>query len=268
LRSHQTMGDLWMDFDWKSVTEYKRSLNLGNATSLTEFKSEGHTVTQEVFVSAPDQAVLIRLHTTHPEGFRGMIRMDRPMDQNHPTTETKALHDNLLEMKGMVTQRDGQIDSKPDPILHGVKFRVLLLAQHQDGEIKASGESLQVAGSKEIFLKLVAETSYYKADFEKKAEAKLDRIAFSSWGQLLQTHEREYKSWYDRMSLTLGSGAIDELPTDQRIQSAKAGQTDLHLEKLLFDFGRYLLISSSRPGTNPANLQGLWNQHISAPWNA
>src|SRR5690606_2685297 len=179
-----------------------------------------------------------------------------------------ALHDNLLEMKGMVTQRDGQIDSKPDPILHGVKFRVLLLAQHQDGEIKASGESLQVAGSKEIFLKLVAETSYYKADFEKKAEAKLDRIAFSSWGQLLQTHEREYKSWYDRMSLTLGSGAIDELPTDQRIQNAKAGQTDLHLEKLLFDFGRYLLISSSRPGTNPANLQGLWNQHISAPWNA
>jgi alpha-L-fucosidase 2 len=268
LRSHQSMGDLWMDFDWKSVTEYRRSLDLSNATTLTEFKSEGHTVSQEVLASAPDQAILIRLHTTHPQGFRGVIRMDRPTDQNHPTAETIALHDNLLQMKGMVTQRDGKIDSKPSPILDGVKFQVLLLAQNQDGEIKGSAEGLKVNGPKEIFLKLVAETSYYETDFEKKAEAKLDQIAFSSWGQLVQRHEREYKAWFDRMSLTLGAGTVDDIPTDQRIQNVKSGQTDLHMEKLLFDFGRYLLISSSRPGTNPANLQGLWNQHISAPWNA
>jgi alpha-L-fucosidase 2 len=268
LRSHQTMGDLWMDFDWKSVTEYRRSLDLSNATSLTEFQSEGHLVTQEVFASAPDQAILIRLHTTHPAGFRGMIRMDRPMDQNHPTVETKAIQDNLLEMKGMVTQRGGQLDSKPSPILEGVKFRVLLLAQNQDGDVKATSDGLQVVGAKDIILKLVAETSYYEADFGKKAEAKLDKIAFSSWGQLVQRHEREYKGWFDQMTLTLGIATEDNIPTDQRILNAKSGKTDLHLEKVLFDFGRYLLISSSRPGTNPANLQGLWNQHISAPWNA
>ena len=267
-RSHQTMGDLWMDFNWKSVTEYKRSLDLGTAMALTEFKSEGHTVRKEVFASAPDQAILIKLLTTHPDGFQGMIRMDRPMDQNHPTAESKALNDNLLEMKGMVTQRNGQIDSKPFPILNGVKFRVLLLAQNQDGQIKATSDGLQVSGPKEIYLKLVAETSYYDPAFEKKAEAKLDEIAFSSWGQLQQAHEREYKSWFDRMSLTLSRETADETPTDQRIQNVKSGKTDQHLEKLLFDFGRYLLISSSRPGTNPANLQGLWNQHISAPWNA
>ncbi len=267
-RSHQTMGDLWMDFDWKSVTDYKRSLDLSTAITLTEFKSEGFTVTQEVFASAPDQAILIKLHTTHPAGFRGLIRMDRPMDKNFPTAKTKALNDNLLEMKGMVTQRNGQIDSKPFPILNGVKFKVLLLAQNQDGEIKATSEGLQVNGAKEIYLKLVAETSYYESDFEKKAEAKLDEIAFSSWGQLQQAHEREYRSWFDRMSLTLSGEIADETPTDKRIQNVKSGKTDQHLEKLLFDFGRYLLISSSRPGTNPANLQGLWNQHISAPWNA
>ena len=226
-RSHQTMGDLWLDFDWEAITDYKRSLDLDKAITYTTFKSEGHQVTQEVFASAPDQALMVKLHTTHPAGFRGMIRMDRPMDQNHPTAETKALNDNLLEMSGMVTQRGGQIDSKPFPILNGVKFKVLLLAQNQDGEIRATDDDLLVNGAKEIHLKLVAETSFYEANFEKKAEAKLDNIAFSSWGQ-----------------------------------------TDLHLEKLLFDYGRYLLISSSRPGTNPANLQGLWNQHISAPWNA
>ncbi|OOG78248.1 glycoside hydrolase N-terminal domain-containing protein [Algoriphagus sp. A40] len=267
-RSHQTMGDLWFDFNWNELTDYKRSLDLNKATSLTEFKSEGHSVSQEVFVSAPDQAILIKLHTTHPNGFRGLIRMNRPMDMDHPTAETKALNDNLLEMKGMVTQRGGQIDSKPFPILNGVKFRALLLAQNQDGEIKANPEGLQVNGAKEIYLKLVAETSFYHPDFEKKAEAALDEIAFSSWGQLQQAHEREYSSWFDRMSLALGGETADEIPTNQHIQNVKAGQTDLHLEKLLFDFGRYLLISSSRPGTNPANLQGIWNHHIGAPWNA
>ncbi|GAA0878182.1 glycoside hydrolase family 95 protein [Algoriphagus jejuensis] len=267
-RSHQTMGDLWFDFTWNSITEYKRSLDLHTAVTLTEFKSEGHAVSQEVFASAPDQAILIKLKTDHPDGFRGLIRMDRPMDQEHPTAESTALNDNLLEMKGMVTQRSGQIDSKPFPILDGVKFRVLLLAQNQNGEIRATANGLQVNGAKEIHLKLVAETSYYEKDFEKKAEATLDEIAFASWGQLRQAHEREYQAWFDRVSLSLGASQPDNTPTDQRIQNAKAGQADLHLEKLLFDFGRYLLISSSRPGTNPANLQGLWNQHIAAPWNA
>lgn len=267
-RSHQTMGDLWLDFDWKEITDYKRSLDLDEAISYTEFKSEGYQVIQETFASAPNQAILIKLHTTHPDGFRGLIRMDRPLDQNFPTAVTNAINNNLLGMKGMVTQRGGQLDSKPYPILNGVKFKVLLLAQNQDGEIKATDEGLQVNGAKEIHLKLVAETSYYHREFEKTAEDNLDEIAFSSWGQLQQAHLREYKSWYDRMSLSLGEPATDDTPTDQRIQNIKAGQTDLHLEKLLFDFGRYLLISSSRPGTNPANLQGLWNQHISAPWNA
>lgn len=267
-RSHQTMGDLWFDFDWDEITEYKRSLDLDAAITLTTFKSEGHEVSQEIFASAPDQAILIKLRTSHPDGFRGLIHMDRPMDQDNPTAETTALNNNLLEMTGMVTQRGGQIDSKPFPILNGVKFKVLLLAQNQDGEIKATDTGLQVNGAKEIHLKLVAETSYYHSDFEKKAEARLDEIAFKSWGQLHQSHVREYKSWYERMSLTLGEKNLDDTPTDKRILNVKAGQTDLHLEKILFDFGRYLLISSSRPGTNPANLQGIWNQHISAPWNA
>lgn len=267
-RSHQTLGDLWLDFDWNSITDYKRSLNLEEAFSLTEFKSEGHEVSQEIFSSAPDQAILIRLKTTHPGGFRGKIRLTRPEDQGIPTAKTTALHDYLLQMSGMVTQRSGQLDSKPLPILHGVKFQTFLLAQNQLGEIKANADYLEVNGAQEIILKLVTATSFYFPDFEKKAEEQLDQISFKSWGEIQSAHVREYKTWYDRMSLSLGQIQSDEIPTDQRIQQVKAGQTDLHLEKLLFDYGRYLLISSSRPGTNPANLQGIWNQHIAAPWNA
>lgn len=267
-RSHQTLGDLWLDFNWDSVTDYKRSLDLEEAISLTEFKSEGYEVSQEVFSSAPDDAIFIRLKTTHPDGFRGAIRLNRPEDQGYPTAETQALNNNLLQMSGMVTQRSGQIDSKPFPILHGVKFKTLMLAQNHDGEIKSTDNRLEVSGAKEIILKLVTATSYYSPDFERKVEAQLDQISFKSWGEVHSTHVREYKSWYERMSLKLGESTSKDIPTDQRIQNVKAGHTDLHLEKLLFDFGRYLLISSSRPGTNPANLQGIWNQHIAAPWNA
>lgn len=267
-RSHQTLGDLWLDFDWKEVTEYKRSLDLERAVSEVSFTSKGHQVRQQVFVSAPDQAMIIQLSTDHPQGFNGKIRLDRPADQGFLTAETKALHPQLLEMKGMVTQRGGQIDSKPFPITEGVKFRTLLSAQSPDGQINASENVLEITGANTIYLKLVTATSFYHKDFEQVAEAQLEKISFKSWGELLSAHEREYQSWFNRTSLSLGTQSQDLTPTDQRIAHVKNGQVDLHLEKLLFDFGRYLLISSSRPGTNPANLQGLWNQHIAAPWNA
>lgn len=267
-RSHQTLGDLRLDFDWAKVSEYQRSLDLTTATSKTEFLSEGHQVTQEIISSAPDDAILIRLRTTHPKGFRGKIMLSRPDDEGFATAETKPLNDNTLEMSGMVTQRSGQIDSKPFPILNGVKFRVLLLAQNQIGLMTAKEDFLEVKGAQEIILKLVAVASFYHPEYSKVADSQLEKVMFKSWGELMSAHQREYSKWFDRMHLSLGPLEADEIPTDQRIQNVKNGQIDLHLEKLLFDFGRYLLISSSRPGTNPANLQGIWNQHIAAPWNA
>jgi alpha-L-fucosidase 2 len=168
----------------------------------------------------------------------------------------------------MVTQRSGQIDSKPFPITDGVKFRTLLSAQSPDGKINDTEAGLEIAGAKTLYLKLVTATSFYHPDYEKVALDQLEKISFKSWGELQNAHEREYQSWFNRMSLTLGPEHEELIPTDQRIARVKNGQVDLHLEKLLFDFGRYLLISSSRPGTNPANLQGIWNQHIAAPWNA
>lgn len=267
-RSHQTLGDLWLDFDWKEITEYKRSLDLTIAVAEVSFRSEGHQVRQQVFASAPDQAILIQLTTDHPAGFNGKIRLNRPSDQDFPTAESKALHAQLLEMSGMVTQQGGQIDSKPFPITNGVKFRTLLLAQSPNGRIADTGDGLEITNAKTIYLKLVTATSFYHENFAEIADEQLEKISFKSWGELLSAHEREYQSWFNRTSLILGTENQDLIPTDQRITRVKNGQADLHLEKLLFDFGRYLLISSSRPGTNPANLQGLWNQHIAAPWNA
>ncbi|WP_339864009.1 glycoside hydrolase family 95 protein [uncultured Algoriphagus sp.] len=267
-RSHQTMGDLWFDFGYVEAENYRRSLNLETATVLTQFISEGFEFSQEVIASAPDDALVIRFKTNHPKGFNGKITMSRPEDKGFATATTVALNERELELSGMITQRGGQLDSKPVEILNGVKFRTLLFAQNQSGEISSSDSSLVISGAKEFMLKLVSETSFYHEDFEAEADRQLEKIQLKSWGELLHVHEKEYASWFERMSLQLGNEEPDKIATDQRIERVKNGELDLHLEKLLFDYGRYLLISSSRPGTNPANLQGLWNKHIAAPWNA
>ena len=267
-RSHQTMGDLWFNFDWIESKNYRRSLNLETASVLTQFITEGYEVSQEVIASAPDDALIMRFKTNHPQGFNGQITMSRPEDNGYATAKTTALNGKQLEMSGMITQRGGQLDSKPVEILNGVKFRTLLFAQNQSGEITTTDSTLIVSGAKEFTIKLVSETSFYHEDYEDEAARQLEKIELKSWGEILHSHEKEYASWFNRMSLQLEYDEADLLATDERIERVKNGDVDLHLEKLLFDYGRYLLISSSRPGTNPANLQGLWNRHISAPWNA
>ncbi|WP_425638159.1 glycoside hydrolase family 95 protein [Algoriphagus yeomjeoni] len=267
-RSHQTMGDLWFNFDWIESQNYRRSLNLETATVLTQFISEGFEVSQEVIASAADNALIIRFKTNHPKGFNGEISMNRPEDNGFATAKTTALNDRQLEMSGMITQRKGQLDSKPVEILNGVKFQTLLFAQNQSGEISTTDSTLVISGAKEFMLKLVSATSFYHENFEAEAERQLEKIQLKSWGELLHTHETEYASWFKRMDLQLSPNEPDNITTDARIERVKNGEVDLHLEQLLFDYGRYLLISSSRPGTNPANLQGLWNRHIAAPWNA
>ncbi|MBN3518495.1 glycoside hydrolase family 95 protein [Algoriphagus lutimaris] len=267
-RSHQTLGDLWLDFNFQQISDYKRKLDLNTATTTTTFKSEGYKVTEEVIASMPDDAILIRLHTDHPAGFTGKIRLSRPEDEDFTTAESSTLAPNMLEMVGMATQRKGQIDSKPYPILEGVKFRTLLIAESEEDKILTEKDYLDLNGTKEVLLKLVTVTSFYNKNYESAAERSIEVIKGKSWEQSLAQHIEDYQEWFDNMELTLGNNSINEIPTDIRIKRVKEGATDLYLEKLLFDYGRYLLISSSRPGSNPANLQGIWNQHINAPWNA
>ncbi|WP_296703364.1 glycoside hydrolase family 95 protein [Algoriphagus sp.] len=267
-RSHQTLGDLWLDFEFKEITDYKRSLDLNTALATSTFKTEGYSVNQSIISSAPDNAIFIKLSTDHPNGFVGKIRLSRPDDEGFATATSSTVGKNTLEMSGMATQRKGQIDSKPYPILEGVKFRTLIFADTDEETIITGSDFLELKGTKEVILKLVTETSFYDKNYQVGAERDLEAIKGKSWDEALANHSEEYSEWFDRMKLSLGNPSVAEVPTDVRIENVKAGETDLYLEKLLFDYGRYLLISSSRPGTNPANLQGIWNEHINAPWNA
>ena len=269
VRSHQTLGDLYIDFEKeKQVENYTRALNLNDALVNVEYTSGGNGYTQKVFASHPDDVLVIELATTAPDGMDISLRLDRPDDTGRKTvTVTNPSHDEIA-MKGMVTQY-GKRDSKPFPIDYGVKFETRLKVQNEGGSVTAQGGKLQLRGVKRATLYLVANTSFYQGgEYPDKNKRTLARVMKKSFAELLKAHTEDYRNLYDRVSFDLGGKELDSLPIDQRLQRVRNGENDSDLATKLFQYGRYLLISSSRPGTNPANLQGIWNEHIEAPWNA
>lgn len=172
-------------------------------------------------------------------------------------------------MSGEVTQRAGKFRSEPAPILSGVKFETRLLSQKSGGEIEAVENHLKVSGVKKLTLFIASNSDYYTRDYLRKNTEELAQAEKKSIEEIRRKHIEDHQSYFNRTQLNINSDkALELLPTDQRLERVKAGSIDNGLSQLLFDYGRYLLIGSSRPGTLPANLQGLWNQHINAPWNA
>ncbi|MEN8125907.1 MAG: glycoside hydrolase family 95 protein [Bacteroidota bacterium] len=268
VRSHQTLGDLFIDFDHQNISDYRRELNISNATSTISYKSDGSLITEQIFVSHPHKAIIIELTSEAPEGLNARIRLSRPEDNGFETAKALTTEDNLLLMQGEVTQRGGKFNSEPSPILEGVKFETSLKINNDGGAVQRGEDYLELKNVKKATLYLVSNSSYYFEEYSKQNEIDLDAISSKSFEELKTEHIEDYQSLYSRLKLQLSDTGLDSIPTSQRIEEVKKGAVDVGLEAMLFQFGRYLLISSSREGTNPANLQGLWNEHIQAPWNA
>jgi len=274
-RSHQTLGDLFIDFDHQNISEYRRELNISNATTTISYRSNGNLITEKVFVSAPGKAIMLEFTSESEEGLNGKIRLSRPEDMGHPTASTSTI-DNLLIMEGEVTQREGKFraglyDIDPDPnfeISNGVKFQTCHQIKNEGGEVFSGMDFLELKNVKRATFYVVSNSSYYFDDYQNQNLNDLNSIKDVSFEALQTAHIEDYKSLFSRVELELNGADLDSLPTDQRLERVNEGEVDLDLEALLFQYGRYLLISSSRPGSNPANLQGLWNEHIIAPWNA
>jgi len=268
IRSHQTLGDLSINLNHNKISEYKRSLNLNEAVATITYNSDGHKVTQSAFVSASDQVLVIKLKSSHPNGLSGNIQLQRPKDEGIPTAKTYTA-EGMLIMDGEVTQRKGAFDSKPNPILEGVQFQTIVKPNHHGGTVTTVEDGLELSGVKEIELRIVSNSSFYHKDFKSENSKQLTAIEKYSFKELKDRHIRDHQSLFDRVDFDIiTDNTAQKIPTDERIEAAKGGAVDLELQETLFHYGRYLLIASSRPGTLPANLQGLWNQHINAPWNA
>ncbi len=267
IRSHQTMGDLWIELNNKNITDYKRELDISKAFTCISYKTKGKKFSEKIFVSHPHQAVIIELATKDEAGFNGKIKLTRPTDKGFPTSLTFTKDNNLLIMQGEVTQRQGKFNSLPSPILKGVKFETCLKVFKQGGKIKKGKDFLELKNVKKATLYLVANTSYYHKNYKEENKKNLSALINKNFNELKKEHIKDYQDLFNRVDFYLNEDKQTDIPTDKRLENIKNDSIDLYLEALLFQYGRYLLISSSRPNTNPASLQGIWNKHIKAPWN-
>jgi alpha-L-fucosidase 2 len=255
----QTLGDLWIDFDKQSSYEnYHRELNLENALVTVSYKQEGIQYKREIFVSQPDQLIVIKLTADKPGSISFKSSMTRPEKFQSYSG------DNQLIMRGTLSDSKGG---------NGVQYITRLSALNKNGTVKYSGDNLIVKNADEVTLILSASTDYvlkypnYKGRAYKEiTETNLQKGRETSFKELFRKHKEEYQKYFNRVSLKLTS-QLDTIPTDIRLQQFKKTESDLHLVELIFQYGRYLLISSSRPGSLPANLQGIWANKIQTPWN-
>lgn len=268
VRSHQTLGDLFIQLENEDITEYKRMLNLNEALTTVSYKSEGFKVSQEAFVSAPNQILIIRIKSDHPNGLNGNIQLNRPKDEEVETAKTFTEKGSLF-MEGQITQRKGTFNSKPNPILDGVLFQTIVKPSNLEGTLTVTDKNIELKGVKELELRIVSNSSFYSKDYKNQNRTQLNAAVGKSLEALKQIHIEDHQSLFNRVVLDLKTdNSLQHIPTNQRIEEVKQGAVDLELQETLFHYGRYLLIASSREGTLPANLQGLWNPHINAPWNA
>lgn len=268
LRSHQTMGDLKICLDHKNITDYKRQLNLNQAAAYVYYKYKGYPVESRSFISYPHQVMVIEYKTGNPEGLSGKILLSRPKDNGFPTSITKATADDILVMEGEVTQRGGIFRSQSYPILNGVKFQTVIKTVNEGGELTGKDDFLEFKNVKALTVYLVENSSYYFEDYKKQNQINLTAALKETTQSIFKQNAEDHNKYYSRVEFSLGSSEADTVPTNIRLEKIKTGYQDHGIEELLFQYGRYLLICGSRPGTNPLNLQGLWNRFIQAPWNA
>ena len=271
MQAYQTLGDLRLAFPGhEQVTDYRRELDLDQAIVRVTYRVGGAQFTREMFSSATDQAIVVRLTCSQP----GRLTFTASLDSPH-RHQTKPQPEQRLVMAG---QWIG--DGKDAPLIAGVegpglKFETWLDVKFLNGNAGVTGNAIQVTNADSATLLLVAATSHKNyqditADPAKRCAKYLKPVAKKSFQRLRSDHVTDYQKLFQRVELSLGNSTTDlsKLPTDRRLEAAAKKTADPALAALYFQFGRYLLISSSRPGTQPANLQGIWNEHIKPPWGS
>lgn len=248
-----------------TADSYERSLDIADAIASVRFEMDGVTYTREAFASAPDQVMVFRFTADQPGKISFTTKLDR-MER----FRTEAVGSDSLLMTGN-TRANRQKD--------GMQFVARLKALASGGQVRTEGNELVIDSADEAILLVSAGTDYMgfagrKTPDPLAATAKdiEQAVTKNSYAALRADHIADHRSYYDRMSLRLedGDSASKEralATTDERVEAFAKGKADPALSTLYFNYGRYLMISSSRPGTMPANLQGLWAEGIQTPWN-
>ena len=276
--AYQPLGDLILRQPQASgATSYYRDLNLADATATTRFTANGVMYTREIFVTAPGQVVVIRLRANQAKTLnfslstKNQLAFTKAMEGTRELVlrgKARIYADERRAMKPVVYQ-----DSQS---CNGMRYQLRIRVAKTDGTVRADS-ILHVSDATEALILVSGATSfngYDKCpDRDGKDETKaalryLSAVEGLSFQRLKDDHLKDYHRYFNRVNFTLDGAVPPNLPVDQRLKAYKAGQPDPALELLYFDFGRYLLISSSRPGGQAANLQGIWNPLIRPSWRS
>ena len=268
VRSYQTLGNIQLDYSIQDTTQYSRSLNLNRGISTTQFQSQGIGYKQEVFASAIDNVLVTRLSSSKSEGLNVLVRLTREKDIQ------LSVQDNEIILEGQVIDED---NPRSGPGGKHMKFAAKLRILHEGGNLIAKDGGIYIEKAHQATLLLSAATDYNlsQLNFDRSIQPLnvcnqiLEKACQQNYDALLARHIEDHTSVFNRVSIDLGKTPQDTLPTNVRLEAFKAGADDPSLIALYFQYGRYLLMNSSRtPGILPANLQGIWNKDFDAPWGA
>jgi alpha-L-fucosidase 2 len=277
--SYQPLGNLHLDFDHAdAITGYERTLNLDQAVAFVRYSANGAVFYREAFVSGPDQLLIVKITSSLRSGINCRISLDSLL--NHSI----APHGNSgLVLTGKAPAHvEPNYQASTNPVIqsdipgNGMYFATVLQARTIDGNIAYADGALTVHNATTLILTLNAGTGFRGydrapdlplADVVARTVKTLDAATAKSYGMMQAAHIRDHQSRFRRVTLSLGSNQNDTVPTDQRL-ATYAKTRDPQLLALYFHYGRYLLITSSRPGTQPANLQGIWSVEVRPPWSA
>ncbi len=276
------LADLWVKSMLKDTmpAKYYRDLDLNNAVTTVRYTAGGVTYTRQTFISHPDQVMIVRI-TADKKGRIGLH-----------TSLTSKLHyrvntitDNYMVLRGKAPKfvasrayEPKQVEYDEDPYGEGMNFEVHVKVVAENGKVKSKDNGIAVNGADAVTIYLSEATSFngfdkspglHGKDPSVAAKANLQKAMAKNYVVLKKRHIADYQSLFNRVTLHLGENVTAmSLPTDQRLQRFGKTKDDNQLQALYYQYGRYLMIASTRPGSRPTNLQGIWNDQVQPPWGS
>ncbi|MBS1320960.1 MAG: glycoside hydrolase family 95 protein, partial [Parabacteroides sp.] len=275
-QSYMPLTDIVLDFPSGDFTDYHRELDMNRGIVTVSYRQGGVGFVREIFASYPDQTIVMRIKSEKPRS----ITFDA-------TLSSKVNHTVRIDEAAQQVIIDGQAPQNVNPEYngfslhtyqegHGMRFQGRLVVDNKGGKVGAADNKLKVSGADEVTICFVAATSFNGFDKDPYKEGKDEKrlcrdytkkIKGKSFSKLLKAHVNDYSALFGRVSIDLGYEEQASSPINERIRNY-AKQQDFSFAGLYFQFGRYLLISSSRPGSQPANLQGIWNDALQPGWSS
>ena len=255
---YQPFGDLRLNFPGHDQpADYRRELDIDSSLSIVRYRVGDTEFVREVFCSFPDQVIVVRLTCEKP----GQLTFSAKLDSLHTDSQTLAV-DNTLALSGRIKETKSNV----------LKFEARLGWRASGGQAELTDDALEITGADSVTLVLAAATSYKNfkdvtADPADICHRTIKAVAGRNYESMRETHIADHRRLFRRATFELGTTEAAEQPTDERIKNFAKGN-DPQLLKLYFQYGRYLLIASSRPGSQPANLQGIWNDKLNPPWDS